>query len=245
MQRCHAIEPQLATNRYSRLVFWMTAFLMLFVFLGSRVLWSSEDRWAEVAREMLLTGDFFHPTLNGSPYFDKPLLTYWLVLFCRLITGQLNEWTIRLPSAGLGLLVLWATIQLGYRLWTDEVGRTAGWILLSTYGFLLWGRAGTAEMENLAAIVLAVLWYWLRRDKPNFISYLVFYLICFLGSSCKGLASVVVPVLAVVPDVIREGRLRRTLNLSHLLALAIGSGIFLAPFLYASVSGERILPMDY
>ena len=142
------ILPSSAKNSYYGLVFWMTSFLLLFCALGTRGLWSSEGRWAEIAREMLLTGDFFHPALNGIPYFDKPLITYWLILFCHTITDNLNEWTVRLPSAASGLLGLWATVQLGRRLWSEEVGRTAGWILLSTYGFLLWGRAGTAEMEN-------------------------------------------------------------------------------------------------
>ena len=60
------------------LVLLLTA-LLYFVRLGDRALWASEFRWGEVAREMLLTHDFFWPTINGHLYYDKPLGSYWLV----------------------------------------------------------------------------------------------------------------------------------------------------------------------
>jgi len=62
---------------------------------------------------MFLTGDFFHPTIGGEPYFDKPLLTYWLIVGFSALTGALNEWVVRLPSAIFGLISIWATVVLG------------------------------------------------------------------------------------------------------------------------------------
>ena len=218
------------------MVFWAAAFLLFFWALGDRGLWTSEGRWAEITRDMFLTRDFFHPAINGESYFDKPLLTYWLVALVSAVTGRLNEWTLRLPSAISGLLALWATTYLGRKLWSREVGRTAGWILLTTYGFLFWGRTATADMENLAAIILAVAWYWKQQEKPNFSTYLVFYLICFLGAHTKGLTALVVPVLVVFTDLFRERRWRAVLTRSHVLALAIGGAVYLAPFIYSSVT---------
>ena len=212
------------------------AVLLLFWTLGERGLWTAEGRWAEVTREMFLTGDFFHPTINGEPYFDKPLLTYWLIALISTLTGRLDEWTVRLPSAISGLLALWATVYLGRRLWSAEVGRTAGWVLLTTYSFLFWSRAGTADMENVAAVTLALAWYWARRDQPNFSAFFVFYLIAFIGSLTKGLTAFVVPVLAVLPDVLAKGRWRTVLRPSHFLAMALAGCIYLAPFIYASIT---------
>lgn len=225
-------------SRSSAVIFWAAALLLLFWALGDRGLWSSEGRWAEVTREMFLTGDFFHPSINGEPYFDKPLLSYWLIALVSAISGRLDEWTVRLPSAISGLLGLWATICLGRRLWSEEVGRTAGWILLTTYGLLFWARAGTANMENLAAITLAIAWYWSRREKLNFSTYLVFYLISFLGAQAKGLTAVAVPIVAVLPDLLRGHRWRSLFTSSHLLAVAVGCLLYLAPFLYAAMTRE-------
>ena len=53
--------------------------LLLLLGLGSRELWGAETRWANIALQMLQSGDYFDPYLKGSPYYDKPLLSYWLI----------------------------------------------------------------------------------------------------------------------------------------------------------------------
>jgi len=162
------------------IIFWSVSAFVLLLYIGARGLWGAENRWAEVVREMRLTGDYLHPCINGEPYFDKPLLSYWFIVLVAAITDRLDEWVVRLPSAIAGLLGLWATMNLGRRLWSPQRAITAGWILLSTYGFIFWSRTGEADMENMTAIILAVAWYWARREKPVFLSYFVFYAICFI-----------------------------------------------------------------
>ncbi len=235
------VEPKTSSvkNRLPYILFWSAAFLLFFWAPGFRGLWASEGRWAEITREMFLTGDCFHPTINGEPYFDKPLLTYWFIALVSQIFGRLDEWTIRIPSAVSGLAALWATVYLGRKLWSEKVGIAAGWMLLTSYGVLFWSRTASADTENLAAIILAVAWYWARRERPDFFSVLVFYLICFLGAQTKGLASVAVPIIAVFPDVISERRWRALLSFSHLAALAIGVIVYAAPFIYAGITNEE------
>ena len=215
---------------------WAVGIILLFWVLGNRGLWASEGRWAEVTREMFLSNNFFHPTINAQPYFDKPLLTYWIVAAASFLTGGLNEWSARLPSALFALFAVWATRRMGRRLWSREVGDMAAWMLLVSFGLVFWGRTAAAETENLAAIILAVLWYFERRDRLNFLTYLIFYLICFTGAHFKGLTAVVVPVLAIFPDLIREGRWRSLLRFPHFVAIAIGIALYLCPFLYADLT---------
>ena len=217
----------------SEIVFWIAAVVVVFWHLGLRSLHGSEDRWAEVTREMFLRKDFFHPTLNGEPYFDKPLLGYWLVALITLVTGHLNEWAVRLPGALCGLATLWATHSLGRSLWSPAVGRTAAWLLLTSYGFFSWIMRGEADMENLAAITGATAWYWSRREKRDFLSYFVFYLICCVGAHTKGLTAMAVPAVILFPDFIRERRWRSHLNLAHVLAMGLGLAIYMLPFLYS------------
>jgi len=210
-----------------------TVLLMLWG-LGARGLWAAEGRWAEVVREMRLTRDFFHPTIGGEPYFDKPLLTYWFRVVISAVTGVLNEFTVRLPSALAGIVALWATVRLGTRLWSARTGRLAGWFLLTTYAFLFWSRTGTADAENMAFTMVAVAWYWSRRDRPTFLAMLVFYLIVFVGAQTKGLTAIAVPIVVVLPDIVAERRWRLLLRPGHLLALGIGLLVYLSPFVYAS-----------
>ena len=54
--------------------------LLFLTRLGDRAVVSEEVRWAEVAREMHISGDYFHPTINGQLYYDKPVGSYWLIL---------------------------------------------------------------------------------------------------------------------------------------------------------------------
>lgn len=171
----------------------------------------------------------FHPTVNDVLYFDKPLLSYWLVVGVSFITG-LNEWALRVPSALAALVALWATRDLAKQLWNLETARYAGWILLTSFGLLQWGRLGEADMANLAATILAVSWYSRHRERSSFFGYLIFYLILSLGAQCKGLTAMIAPSLVVLADIIGSRRWRTHVNPAHGIAIIIGAGIYLLPF---------------
>jgi len=222
--------------RGTEIIFWTTALALLFFKLGSTTPWQSEDRWLEITREMIASGNYFKPTINGVIYFDKPLLSYWFEVLTAAVGGGFNEWAMRFPSAVAALITLWATIDLGRRLWSEKTGALAGWILLTGFGFLQWGRLAEADMENLAFTIVAVNWYWRQRDVPTFLGYAVFYLIIAIGAQCKGLTAVVVPLLALLPDMLNNQRWRKHVNGPHLLAILMASTIYFVPFLLATRS---------
>src|SRR6516165_3799966 len=112
----------------------LTAILYL-VRLGSRALLASEFRWAEIARELLLTRNYFWPTINGRLYFDKPLGSYWMVLASTPITGGVNEAAARLPAAISGLIAVALLILLARYLYGVRTGAAAGLILATSLGF--------------------------------------------------------------------------------------------------------------
>ncbi len=229
-------RPVMASDRsvLPEVAILFLACVLLFTGLGGRSLWYLEGRWAEITRQMFLTGDFFHPMIGGEPYFDKPLLTYWLVAIVTAVTGRIDEWAVRVPSAVSGLITMVSTMWIGRQLWSARVGRVAAAVLLTSYGLLFWSRTANADLENLAAITLAIGWYWAKQDRPGFGAFLVFYLIIFVGALTKGLPSVVIPVLAVLTDVVANSRWRMVLTPAHLLAVVIGLVLYLAPFWYAS-----------
>jgi 4-amino-4-deoxy-L-arabinose transferase-like glycosyltransferase len=234
-------KPGSTARTRGALLLLLTAVCLLFWGLGWRSLWVAEGRWAEVTREMFLTGDFFHPTIGGEPYFDKPLLTYWLCAAMFALTGTLNELTIRLPSALAALAAVWATMKIGSRLWSARTGKIAGWFLLTMYAFLFWARTGMADAENLAAITLAVAWYWSRRDRLDFSTMVVFYLIAFVGALTKGLTAVAVPICIVLPDMLVERRWRNLFGIRHISAFGLAVLVYLSPFAFASLTQ----PADY
>ncbi len=220
-------------------LFWGSAFFLLFCMLGYRSLWGSEGRWAEIAREMIITRDYFHPTINWEPYFDKPLFTYWVIVLPARLSGVLNEFVVRLPSAVFGLAALYATVSLGSMLFSKRSGYLAAWILLTSFGFIFWSRTACADVQNMAFILIAVWWYWKRREQPGFTSYAVFYVICAAGAHFKGLPAAVLPALVCMPDLLRDSRLRNYLSFSHAAAICLGALLYLAPFLYAALTAEN------
>ena len=146
----HAISWRAAATA----VLMLTA-VMFFARLGARALWSSEFRWAEIAREMQLTGHYFWPTINGRVYFDKPLGSYWLVLAAARLTGGLDETSARLPCAIAGVLGVWFVMLVGRRLYNDRVALLAGLVLATSFSFVFFSRHASADVETVTGELAA------------------------------------------------------------------------------------------
>ncbi|MDE2757369.1 MAG: glycosyltransferase family 39 protein, partial [Acidobacteriota bacterium] len=74
---------------------WILFFLGLG---GLGLVGPDEPRYAQIAREMLASGDFVTPRYFGEPWLEKPVLYYWLAAAAYSIFG-VNEFAARLPSA--------------------------------------------------------------------------------------------------------------------------------------------------
>jgi 4-amino-4-deoxy-L-arabinose transferase-like glycosyltransferase len=114
--------------------------------LGTRdLLHPDEGRYAEIAREMAVSGDFVTPRLNDLKYFEKPPLQYWITAAAFRVFGA-HEWTARLWPAMAGLLAVLAVGIGGYALAGPALGVFAAIALAGT----LW-HAGMAQILSLDA----------------------------------------------------------------------------------------------
>ncbi|MGH8299301.1 MAG: phospholipid carrier-dependent glycosyltransferase [Steroidobacteraceae bacterium] len=64
-----------------------------------------EGRYAEIPREMVATGDWVTPRLDGLKYFEKPALQYWATAALYSVVG-LSNWSSRLWTVFLGFACL-------------------------------------------------------------------------------------------------------------------------------------------
>ncbi len=115
--------------------------------LGSIPLMSvNEARRAVPLQEMLVSGDWLLPTLNGQLYIAKPPLLYWLTATLATLTGSSGEWVVRLPSALTALAVIW----WAHALVRATLGRWPALffvlVLVGNAGFAGFGRRGEIEM---------------------------------------------------------------------------------------------------
>src|SRR5512140_1168940 len=81
---------QVSANQWKKAIFISVAFFFLYlVIAGSSTLWDrDEPRYARVTAEMIESGKYLVPTLNGRPWADKPILLYWLMSVPMRIMGQ-------------------------------------------------------------------------------------------------------------------------------------------------------------
>ena len=110
-----------------------------------------EGQHAEIAREILASGDWLTLRLNGVRYFDKPPLLYWLAAGAFAVLGG-GEWVARLVPLGGAVLAAAATALLGARLLGPWAGLGAAGALLSSALFIVFGRYVRPETLFVAAI---------------------------------------------------------------------------------------------
>ncbi len=218
-------------GREASFVYLMVAgIVMLFTLLGSRELWTQEHRWADIVFAMMYHRDYLHPSLEGMEYYDKPLLSYWLIVALASVMGKLTVWTLRVPSALAGLLALWSIYRLGTYLKDKRLGLMAAWLLLTTFYFVFWARTSSADMLNMAGTLFAVTWYFIKKDQPGFLNYTIFFLILAVTALCKGLVGPVTAILAVLPDLIVQNNWKKHLRFSFFLAMIPAAMIYFFPF---------------
>ncbi|MEY2633067.1 MAG: hypothetical protein RIR00_1721, partial [Pseudomonadota bacterium] len=104
-----------------------------------------EGRYAEIPREMAVTGDWVTPRLNGIKYFEKPALQYWATAAAFKTFGE-NEWTARLWPALTGYLSVLLAFFLGQRLFGFRAGLIGALCLGSGLFTLVISHINTLDM---------------------------------------------------------------------------------------------------
>lgn len=127
-----------------------------FMLLGYRdLIEPDEGRYAEIAREMLNSGNWITPRLNGFKYFEKPPLQYWGSAFSMALLGETNA-AARIWCSGLGFIgALWVGF-VGNRLYGRSAGYFAFLFLISTVLYAGMGHANSLDMGVSALLAIAV-----------------------------------------------------------------------------------------
>lgn len=225
------IEAYLWGDKGRFIYLWLAALLLLFIMLGAREIWTQEHRWADVVDYMLYSKDFLHPMLNGNEYYDKPLLSYWVIAGFAILTGDLSTWVLRLPSAMMGLVAVTSIYLLGCQLKNKRLGLLAGWMLLTTFYFIFWSRIASTDIMNLGGTLLAIAWYFLKRACPSFFNYFVFFVIVAVTALFKGLVAPVVVMIAVMMDIFLQKSWQQHFSQWRFYAaLILASVVYLLPF---------------
>ena len=170
----------------------------LFWRLGVPALHHAEGDWAAIVFNMFDHGRVFILQIGQFDYYDKPFLSYWLMLVCAKVVGRVSEGALRFPSALAGLASVLITYAFARRLFGPRVALHSALILLSTSGFVLWGRIAQSEMLNLLGI-LAPLWlFFCWRESASNAWLYTMGIVMAIGSWTKGPLCFAVPGLIIV-----------------------------------------------
>lgn len=163
-----------------------------------------ESRYAEIPREMLATGDFVAPHLNGYRYYEKPPLHYWAVAASMSLFGE-EEWAARLPvklsAAGMVLV----TVLFARRRFGERVALLAGLIVATSFLVVALARINIIDTPlslavSSAAFAFASFQEHERagdRGRARVALYLLHFS-CAAAVMLKGLVGLVLPGGAIL-----------------------------------------------
>jgi len=113
-----------------------------------------EPRYTEVAREMIVTGSYAVPHLNGEVYPDKPAFFFWLVAGLMRLGFGFAAGRVLAALAATGTLLL--VYGLGRRLYGREVGLMAALVTLTTMLFAWICKLGVLDPPLTFCVVAAI-----------------------------------------------------------------------------------------
>jgi len=210
--------------------------VLFFVGLGRLPLIEpDEGRNAEVAREMLVTGDLITPHYDGFAYLDKPAVFFWMVAASFWAAG-VNEFAARLPSALMALATLFLVWFLARRMFGATAGIRAGIIFATTPLVIAFSRIVIFDMTLTFLVSLAMTSFWLACEsefrRPAF--DVLFFAAIGVAAITKGPVGFLLPLLSVLAFAGVTGRFGEIKRFRWGIGLLVFLAVALPWFLAAS-----------
>lgn len=175
--------------------------LLFFLFLGDRPLFvPDEGRYAEIAREMVVSGNYVTPHLDGIKYFEKPILFYWLCAAAIKFLGM-TLWSVRSVNACLALLCCLLTYFTCRLLFDRRVGLLAAFILGTSSLYFVMAHMVSLDLTVTFFLTTGLYCFLLGCERPPGFSRRWLLWLAFAAAGCavltKGLIGIIFPMMIV------------------------------------------------
>jgi 4-amino-4-deoxy-L-arabinose transferase-like glycosyltransferase len=155
---------------------WFTDYLLLagfcavlfgYVAISGRPLTLHEARLPETSREMLARGDWLVPMDGDRPWLERPPFPHWCMMVVADAIRQRcdNEWSVRIPPALAGLLIVIMSAQIAARWFGRGIGVIAGLLLATMYEFYTYSTLAEDDIF-LALLVVGAIALFVRMEFP-------------------------------------------------------------------------------
>lgn len=155
-----AVDPTAPTPSTRRVFceaeLWLLALLAVAIYFAPLTKLSirgEESRWAQVAHEMLLTGDFVVPRQQGKPFPDRPPLNSWAMVAATYVLGGWSLAAVRLPAVLATLLTTLLIYVYGRQFLSRSAALAAGAAYATMLQVLQLGRL--AESDALLTLCVS------------------------------------------------------------------------------------------
>ncbi len=178
------------------------------------------SQYAEISREMALSGDYLHVYDRGMDYLDKPPFLFWVSSLSISAFGATN-FAYRLPSILFAFLAIYATYRLTRLLYGESTARIAALVLATCQGLFLWTNDIRTDTILMSCVVTAL---WCIREcelKRRWYFVLGGTAAIACGMMTKGPIALLVPVFAFGADWVLRRKWRLLFSPWHLLDAAI------------------------
>lgn len=184
---------------------------------------TDEPTRAIVALEMIISENFFTPTINGEFYYNKPPLYNWIIIAFYKIAGNYSEFTLRLPVV-IGLLLFGLTIFLFVR---KEMGGKKAFIvamLFITSGRILFWDSFLGLIDITFSWLVYTSFmsiYYFHKQKQYLALFLVSYFLTAVTFLMKGLPSLVFQSITLLTFFIYQKEFRKLFSWKNFAGLGL------------------------
>src|SRR4051812_36031647 len=194
-------HPLNTRRRYALIVLAVAGAVFLGCIISPPSLMDDVDAvQAQIARNMLDSGDWVTARLDGVAYLEKSPLKYWMMAVSFSIFG-VHDWAARLPVALSAVFLCWLTFRIGAWAFSLRAGLWAGLAIATSIGLWLFTRIQIPDVALTASIALA-LWSLLRalgEDEPRPALWSAIMAASIgIGLLLKGLIAAVFPIAAAL-----------------------------------------------
>jgi 4-amino-4-deoxy-L-arabinose transferase len=213
MDASNMAQPRAGAGDWKKYALLLLAvYLLVYILpLGQRApMIPDELRYAEIPREMITTGDWVSPHLNGLRYFEKPVLGYWVTGISMQLFGE-NAFAMRLPSAlSAGLSALSVFLLLARFTGRRFTALNAATIYLSMLGVYLIGTVNILDSLFSFLLTAAFVSFYFshceREPGKRLVYLLLLGVFCGAAFLAKGFLAFALLGAVIGPFVIWQGR---------------------------------------
>ena len=225
-------------------------FFLFILGVGRWDLWNpDEPRYAQVAKEMVGTGDWILMHVNGNTYVDKPPLFFWLIALSSFLWQGFTSFSARFPSGLFSTLTVLLTFFMGKKLYGSRTGFLSALILATSFEFAyLSTRANidaTLTFFTTTSIFLFLHWYQHikgegdeEKDKRS-LSIYGFYIGMAFATLAKGPVGFILPLMVSLVYLLVQKDWKAMKRMRLLTGMALCFVVVLSWYLPAVLKGGQ------